>query len=117
MAQARDHLVNNSLMRVVDRDEQRYNLHALLHKALASDKLRPRHAEAVLQIFDNRATDVQSCQRCAEEVEAALDYCQGQDTFYDLALAASDLFQTTGMREAAFGFLKRYELEGPRWVR
>jgi tetratricopeptide (TPR) repeat protein len=108
MAQARDHLVNNSLLRVVEREEQRYNLHALLHKALASDALGPRHAEEVFEVFQQQ--DWRSCQRCAEEVNAALDHWEGQDKFYQLALAAYDVFQTTGLLDLAFAFIKRYEL-------
>lgn len=60
MREARDRLVNSSLLRVLDRDRRRFQLHALLREYLRQNaklpELQGRHAATLEQLFKHRGT-------------------------------------------------------------
>ncbi len=69
-----DRLVHSSLLRVVDRERRRFNLHALLreqarprhHGRLTT--LQERHAAALEKLFKDWETRWQDCRECLEEI-------------------------------------------------
>ena len=77
---ARDRLVNSSLLRVVDRDRCRFQLHALLREQVRVSAplgdLEERHAAALegTGIFKEWETRWRNCRECLEEVTAAMEH-------------------------------------------
>jgi tetratricopeptide (TPR) repeat protein len=78
MREARDRLVNSSLLRVLDRDRRRFQLHALLREQLRESaplhELQDRHAAALEALFKDWETRWRECRECLEEVIPALEY-------------------------------------------
>jgi tetratricopeptide (TPR) repeat protein len=76
--EARDKLVNSSLLRVVDRDRRRFQLHALLREQVQQgaplEELQERHAAALERLFKDRKTRWKDCRECLEEVIPALEH-------------------------------------------
>jgi len=73
-----DRLVHSSLLRVVDRERRRFQLHAVLrgqvHTRHGDDglgKLRERHAAALENLFKDWETRWQECRECLEEIVPA----------------------------------------------
>ena len=72
MRAARDRLVNASLLRVLDRDRRRFQLHALLRAQVRQRaplaELEERHAAALEGNFGNWETRWKDCRECLTEV-------------------------------------------------
>jgi tetratricopeptide (TPR) repeat protein len=68
------HLVHAGLLRLVDRDRQRFHLHALLRdqvrrmEAEQSDSVYQKHAQALEQIFGNWESRWKDCRECLAEI-------------------------------------------------
>lgn len=77
MREARDRLVNSSLLRVLDRDRRRFQLHALLREQLRRSaplrELQERHAVALEPLFKNGEMRWMG-RECLEEVIPALEH-------------------------------------------
>ena len=75
---ARDRVVNSSLLRVLDRDRRRFQLHALLREQLQVsaplEDLEERHAVALEEIFREWETRWKDCRECLEEVIHVLEH-------------------------------------------
>ena len=76
---ARDHLGNSSLLQVVDRDQQRFKLHALLreqiiHKTPSLVTLREAHAAALENLFRGWEKRWKECRKCLEEIIPAAEF-------------------------------------------
>jgi tetratricopeptide (TPR) repeat protein len=75
---ARDRLMNSSLLRVLDRDRRRFQLHALLREQLRVTAplgdLEERHAAALEDIFKDWETRWRDCRECLDEVVPAMEY-------------------------------------------
>src|ERR1017187_225488 len=74
-------LVRGSLLRVLDRDRQRFQLHALMREQLrtraGSDglaELQERHAAAMEQLFKDWETRWRDCRECLEEVRPVAQF-------------------------------------------
>ena len=74
---ARDRLVNSSLLRVLDRDTRRFQLHALLREQLRVTAplgdLEKRHAAALEVVFSEWETRWRDCRECFDEVIPAME--------------------------------------------
>jgi tetratricopeptide (TPR) repeat protein len=74
---ARDRLVNSSLLRVLDRDRRRFQLHALLREQLRvsapQGDLEERHATALEGIFKDWETRWGDCRECLDELVPAME--------------------------------------------
>ena len=78
---AADPLVHSSLLRVVDRDRRRFNLHALLRDQLRARldpddlaTLRKRHTASLERLFKDWQTRWQDCRECLEEIIPAAGF-------------------------------------------
>jgi tetratricopeptide (TPR) repeat protein len=75
---ARDRLVNSSLLRVLDRDRRRFQLHALLREQLREGAplgdFEERHAAALEGIFKEWEKRWKDCRECLAEVIPAMEY-------------------------------------------
>ena len=74
--------MRGSLLRVLDRDRQRFQLHALLRDQLRARagedglaELQERHAAALEDLFKDWETRWQECRECLEEIIPAADSC------------------------------------------
>src|SRR5271157_1060062 len=72
---AADGLVHSSLLRVIDRERRRFNLHALLRQEVRArqdgdglEKLQERHAAALEKLFKDWEARWRECRECLEEV-------------------------------------------------
>ncbi len=71
---AAERLVHSSLLRVIDRERRRFQLHALLREQVREKegdgfvKLQERHAMALEKLFKDWETRWQECRECLEEV-------------------------------------------------
>ena len=74
---ARDHLVNAGLLKPIDQDRQRFQLHSLLREQLHSNKalaeMRAAHAKAVTNLFEQWETRWRDCRECLKEIFSAVD--------------------------------------------
>jgi tetratricopeptide (TPR) repeat protein len=82
---ARDNLVNASLVRVLDRERQRFQLHALLReqlRAMASlmKELREAHAQALEKLFVDWQTRWKDCRECLAEIIQAAEFLWSIDS-------------------------------------
>jgi tetratricopeptide (TPR) repeat protein len=77
-AQARNHLVNAALLRVVDQDRQRFDLHSLVREQLyndpATEELRSAHARTLRDLFAQWETRWKDCRECLAEIIPAVHY-------------------------------------------
>ena len=75
---ARDRLANSSLVRVLDRDRRRFQLHALLREQLRTGAplgdSEERHAAALEAIFKDWEPRWKDCRECLEEVIPAMEH-------------------------------------------
>jgi hypothetical protein len=75
---ARDRMVNSSLLRVLDRDRRRFQLHALLREQLRVSAplgdLGERHATALGWLFKEWETRWRDCRECLGEVIPAMEH-------------------------------------------
>jgi tetratricopeptide (TPR) repeat protein len=80
---ARDNLVNASLLRVLDQDRQRFQMHALLreHLQAEADQLREAHIAALERRFENHEANWRECRECLEEITPASECLWTQEAF------------------------------------
>ena len=78
---AADRLVHSSLLRVIDRERRRFQLHSLLRDQVRSaqgedglGKLQERHAAALEKLFKDWEKRWQECRECLEEVIPAAGF-------------------------------------------
>src|SRR5271166_6635335 len=78
---AADRLVHSSLLRVTDRERQRFQLHALLRDSVRTrqgddglSKLQERHAAALEKLFGDWETRWKDCGECVEEIIPAAGF-------------------------------------------
>ena len=78
MREARDRLVNSSLLRVLDRDRHRFQLHGLLGEQLRQSaplrELQERHAAALEALFKDWEKRWRDCRECLEDVIPAMEH-------------------------------------------
>jgi tetratricopeptide (TPR) repeat protein len=120
-AEARDGLVNASLLRMLNRERRRFQLHALLRDRLRAtvpsvDELECRHAQKVCEVFREWETRWRDCRECLPEVPAAADHWwrngdRGQAQ--ELSKAASRLADRIGELDTALRILNEQE---KRWA-
>src|SRR5207249_3174871 len=77
-AAARDNLVNASLMRILDQDRQRFQLHSLVReqaRSMASSLtgVQRGHAQALERIFTSWETGWRECRECLQEMIPAIE--------------------------------------------
>jgi tetratricopeptide (TPR) repeat protein len=82
---ARDNLVNASLVRVLDRERQRFQLHALLWEQLRTmasplKELQESHAWALEKLFRDWETRWRDCRECLPEIIPAAEFLWGIDS-------------------------------------
>jgi tetratricopeptide (TPR) repeat protein len=79
----RNHLANASLLRMLDRDRQRFQLHALLCEQLRSDsslnELQEAHAQALEDIFRDWEVRWRDCRECLPEILPAAEFLWSLD--------------------------------------
>ena len=67
-----------SLVTIVDRDQQRFRLHALLREQLRTsaplDELEEKHAERLEDLFKDRQASWQDCRQCLPELIPAVRF-------------------------------------------
>jgi tetratricopeptide (TPR) repeat protein len=78
---AADRLVHASLLRVLSREQRRFQLHSLLREATRASmgadalaKLKQAHVAAIEQLFQHWEQRWQDCRECLEEVISAADF-------------------------------------------
>jgi tetratricopeptide (TPR) repeat protein len=109
-------LVRGSLLRVLDRDRQRFQLHVLLREQLRAragpDGLlafQGRHAAALENLFKNRQARWQDCRECLDEVIASVQFlsASGQDSRAGkISFWGYDIAETIGELDVAFRIVK-----------
>jgi tetratricopeptide (TPR) repeat protein len=83
--EAANALVRGSLLRVLDRDRRRFQIHALLHEQLRTRagaeglaELQERHALALETMFEDWETHWQECRECLSEITPAAEHLHGR---------------------------------------
>ena len=109
-------LVNASLLRMVDRDRRRFQLHGLLREQARAGApladLAERHAVALEGIFEDREVRWKDCRECLEEAIPAMEYLwasgdaarMGRLSFWGFSLG-----RQVGELETALRILEREE--------
>jgi tetratricopeptide (TPR) repeat protein len=121
---AADRLVHSSLLRVVDRERRRFNLHALLREQVRTwqgdglSKLQERHAAALERIFQaweaaqDQEARWQDCRECLEEIIPAASFLSqlGQsERDWRLGLRGYSLADRIGEPDAALRIMQHAE--------
>jgi tetratricopeptide (TPR) repeat protein len=82
-AQARNHLANAALLRVVDQGRERFEIHALLREQLHSDRevedFRVGHAWALEKLFEKWESRWKDCRECLSEIIRASEFLWSED--------------------------------------
>jgi tetratricopeptide (TPR) repeat protein len=122
--EAANRLVHSSLLRVIDREQRRFNVHALLReqvrKMQESDGLKQmqeHHAVALEKWFRDWEAHWQECRECLEEIIPAARFLwrQGQgERGWQLSYSAYLLSRRIGEWDAALRIMKHEEL---LWMR
>jgi tetratricopeptide (TPR) repeat protein len=114
--EARDQLVSSSLLRVLDRARQRFQIHALLREQLRKDVadagLREKHAATMEERFQDWESHWKECTECLSEVIPAMEYLwqAGRSSRCNsLADWGSSTARRVGELETALAILKREE--------
>jgi tetratricopeptide (TPR) repeat protein len=114
--EVRNELVNFSLLRVLDRARQRFQIHALLREQLRKDaalaELANKHAVALEHLFEDWEERWQECLECLHEILPAMEFLwkAGLHARSDsLAFLASSTGKRVGELETALSILKREE--------
>ena len=76
---ARDHLVHASLLRVLDQERQRFQLHSLVREQACSvaaplSDLQHTHAKALENLFKDWETRWKECRECLQEIIPASEF-------------------------------------------
>src|SRR5271157_4896434 len=116
---AADRLTHSSLLRVVDRERRRFQLHALLRDEVRArqgtdglGKLQERHAEALERLFKDWEKRWQECRECLEEIIPAARFLwQRGETSREpwLGYWGYELARRIGELDAAFRIAKEGE--------
>jgi tetratricopeptide (TPR) repeat protein len=116
---AADRLVGSSLLRVVDRDRQRFQLHALLREQVSKGcgeeelwSLRQAHAAALERLFGDWETRWRDCREClAEIIHAAGSLWERRERVRQsrLSFDGYSVAVRIGELEEAFRILKQEE--------
>jgi tetratricopeptide (TPR) repeat protein len=81
---ARNHLANASLLRMLDRDRQRFQLHSLLRQQLRSasslNESQEAHARALEELFGDWEARWQECRECLPEILPAAEFLWSLDS-------------------------------------
>ena len=113
---AADRLVHSSLLRVLDRERRRFQLHALLReqvRAVQGDdglvKLKERHAAALEKLFKDWETRWQECRECLEEIIPAAGFLSSggkSERAWQLSGSAYELGRRIGDSDAALRIMQ-----------
>jgi len=117
--EAADHLVNSSLLRVIDRERRRFQLHALLRDQVRArlcddglSKLQERHAAALEKLFKDWEARWRECRECLEEIVPAAKFLWEQaehNRECQLGSWGCELGRRIGELDAAFHIAKEEE--------
>lgn len=117
--EAAERLANSSLLRVLDRDRRRFQLHALLREqartscgAAELETLRQSHAVALETLFDDWEARWRDCRECLAEIIPAAQFLwdRGESSRQtQITHKGSSVARRTGELEDAFRFLKQEE--------
>ncbi|PYP93749.1 MAG: hypothetical protein DMG65_00130 [Candidatus Angelobacter sp. Gp1-AA117] len=83
-AEARDNLVHASLMRMLDQERQRFQLHSLIRDrgrtaAASLADLQTKHAQALERLFKDWETRWKECRECLQEIIPASEFLWSSD--------------------------------------
>src|SRR5271157_1957835 len=116
---AADWLVHSSLLRVIDRERRRFQLHSLLREQVRArqggdgvGKLQEYHAAALEKLFKDWETRWQECRECLEEVipAAQLLWNRGEsDRYWQLSLLGYETGRRIGELDVALRIMKQEE--------
>jgi tetratricopeptide (TPR) repeat protein len=116
---AADRLVHSSLLRVLDRERRRFQLHALLREQVRAaqgedglGKLQERHAAALERLFKDWEKRWQDCRECLEEIIPAAEFlseCGEGDRDRQLSYRGYSLGRRIGELDAALRIMRREE--------
>src|SRR5215469_7834465 len=117
--EAADHLLNSSLLRVLDRERRRFQSHALLrdqvYARLSDDdlrKLQESHAAALEKLFKDWEARWQECRECLDEIMPAARFLWNQaehERELQLGSWGCELGRRIGELDAAFRIAKEEE--------
>lgn len=104
-ATARNHLANAGLLKVVDQDKQRFQLHSLLREQLWSSEpvaeFRAAHARLLLVLFKQWETRWQDCRECLKEIFSAVNllFSTAPESAWNLGVLAGECAYRIGELE------------------
>ena len=114
---AADRLVHSSLLRVLDRERRRFQLHSLLRDQVRTrqgddglSKLQERHAAALERLFKDRETRWHDCRECLEEIIPAAAFLsrRGEDSRGgQLSFWGYDIAEVVGELDISFRITKQ----------
>ncbi|MGA2263626.1 MAG: TIR domain-containing protein [Acidobacteriota bacterium] len=114
--EARDRLVNSSLLRVLDRERQRFQLHALLREQLWKARevtgLQDKRAAELEKLFKDWEKRWKECRECLPEIIPAMEYMwkAGQTSRSEcLGTWGASAARRIGELETSLAILKREE--------
>jgi hypothetical protein len=120
---AADRLVHSSLLRVSDRERQRFQLHALLREQVrvvqgkdGLTKLQELHAATLEGLFEDREARWRDCRECLEEIIPAAEYLWGEKAVSRegwITYRGYSLGRRVGEMDAAYRIIDR---EARFWV-
>jgi tetratricopeptide (TPR) repeat protein len=117
--EAANHLANASLLRVLDREERRFQLHSLLRGQVRTscgvkeiETLQQHHAAALERLFEDWETSWRDCRACLAEIIPAAKFlwernASGRQTW--LSQNGCVVARRIGRLENAFRILKQEE--------
>jgi tetratricopeptide (TPR) repeat protein len=114
--QARDRLIQSSLLQVVDQNRQQFKLHALLREQIRKSLSLTKMNQEKIMVLKNMFADWESrwneCKECLSEIVPALDVLSEEGQWEVLAWLAYQGFATgrrVGELVMALGILKKEE--------
>lgn len=117
--EAANNLVNASLLRVLDRERRRFQLHALLREQVRSgcgptemENRRQYHAVALEQLFEDWETRWRECRECLAEIILAAEFLWergAKERQSRLSYCGYAVARRTGELDEAFRILKQEE--------
>ena len=116
---AADRLVNASLLRVMDRERRRFQLHALLWEQVRTreggdglGRLQERHAAALERLFENWETRHKECRECLGEITSAAQFLWSRgehDRDWKVSRWGYELGRRIGEMNVALRIMKQQE--------
>jgi tetratricopeptide (TPR) repeat protein len=114
-----EHLVNSSLLRVLNREQRRFQLHALMREQVRSDcsageldNLQQAHVRALECLFKDWETRWRDCRQCLPEIIPSAKYLWGRRENArraQLTYQAYELARRVGELEEGLRILKQEE--------